>query len=321
MTERPTFYLTKGMRGQDDGLVSIIDILQHYAEAFAHRIVWDGGPKDMPKGFIEKAIFWCGNVAPLRAFGESQITAAWTSLKGIYGQPISWIPVPPDAAEIPRDFMQQYDAFVYPVLHTEIPMAERIRPLCEMMASAYRCLLTTIISMQQPVVVQGAVGGEVNMVETGNKIRNGDLKIYTLDRTGMGASVLDLGGKDHTQNLIATINALDCEILARMGIKSAGTEKASGVTTEETISITQELSLTNRFDLEIRKKWLEDPKIKEMFPDLTVRLAPELEVIDDERGYSDDERTSMSGSEIPGDADRRDGGSENGSEDDGGLSS
>ena len=95
----------------------------------------------------------------------------------------------------------------------------------------------------------------------------------------MQASVLDLGGKDHTQNLISTINALDCEILARMGIKSAGTEKASGVTSEETLSITQELQLINQYDYELRKKWTELPQIRERFPDLEVVPAPGLQVM------------------------------------------
>ena len=63
-----------------------------------------------------------------------------------------------------------------------------------------------------------------------------------------------------------------------MGIKSAGTEKASGVTTEETVSITQELSLQNRADLMLRQEWIE--KVRDRFPDLSFRLAPELEVSD-----------------------------------------
>lgn len=135
---------------------------------------------------------------------------------------------------------------------------------------------------------------EINVVDTGDKLRAGDLQLFTLDRTSMNAKVLDLGGKDHTQNLISTINALDCEILARMGIKSAGTEKASGVTTEETVSITQELSLQNRADLMLRQEWIE--KVRDRFPDLSFRLAPELEVSD--AGSGDTGPSSMRSEEV-----------------------
>lgn len=49
--------------------------------------------------------------------------------------------------------------------------------------------------------------------------------IFTLDRTSAEAKVLDLGARDHTESIIKIINDADCEILARMGIKSPGTEK------------------------------------------------------------------------------------------------
>ena len=276
---RPTFLLSKGERRRaEDGIVDTLDIMIHYAEKYASRGIWDGTPRDMPRGFIEKALFWTGGVGPCEAYGENQISAGSPILKGMYGEAVSWYPVAPEGTVLPPEVMREHDGREDPLLQIPVPMAWRIEPLCALMAQAYKCLASSIQGMKQPVILEGVAGGEINVVDTGDKLRSGDLQLFTLDRTSMNAKVLDLGGKDHTQNLISTINALDCEILARMGIKSAGTEKASGVTTEETVSITQELSLQNRADLMLRQEWIE--KVRDRFPDLSFRLAPELEVSD-----------------------------------------
>ena len=298
---RPSFLLSKGERKETDGLILPDDVLLHYAEVYASRFVWEGTPKDMPQGFIERALFWTGGIAPARAFGEEQLIAAYPVMLGIYAQPISWEPVPAGGSIIPPQLMREYKQSRDPMMFC-MPMADQIRDLCILMADAYNCMKQTLFSMSQPIAVQGVVGGEINVMEAEQTLLGRKLLVPTLDKTGMQASVIDLGGKDHTQNLISTINALDCEILARMGIKSAGTEKASGVTSEETLSITQELQLINKFDYDLRVKWCELPQIRERFPGLKVSPAPSLGLITDD-GYTA-EGTQMRSEGNDGDADR-----------------
>ncbi len=270
---RPSFVLSKGERRGLDAVITCEDILQHYADVFATRFPWKKGPSRMPADFAERALFWTGGIGPVEIFGEQQIVPAVKALLGIYGEAVTWNPEPVTGAAYPPEIMRSQDDTANPMLYVG-SMAEAIRPLCELMASAYRCLNTTIVSMQQPVVLQGVAGGEINIVE-GDRAVNGFMpSVWTLDKTGLQAQALDLGGHDHTQNLIQTINALDCEILARMGIKSAGTEKASGITAEETLSINQELSLIIRRDYELRMQWLD--KVKDRFPEMTIEIAPEL---------------------------------------------
>ena len=311
---RPSFLLSKGERRGMDGIILPEDIQIHYAEVFASRFGWDGTPKDMPQGFVEKALFWTGGIAPVKAFGEEQLIASYPVMLGIYAQPITWEPVPAGGSIIPPNLMREYKQARDPMLYC-LPMAEQIRDLCVLMADAYNCLKQTLFSMSQPVVVQGVTGGEVNVYETEKTLMGKRVTIPTLDKTSMQASVLDLGGKDHTQNLISTINALDCEILARMGIKSAGTEKASGVTSEETLSITQELQLINKFDYDLRVKWTELPQIRERFPDLKVTPSPALGLILNDR-YTDEE-SHMSGEGNDGVTDREGGSTSQGYENDG----
>lgn len=311
---RPSFLLSKGERRETEGLILPEDILLHYAEVYASRFIWEGTPKDMPRGFIEKALFWTGGVAPVRAFGEENLVAAYPVMLGIYAQPISWEPVPAGGSIIPPQLMREYKQSKDPMLHC-IPMAEQIRELCVLMADAYNCLKQTLFSMGQPVAIQGMVGGEVNVIESKDALLGRKLVVPTLDKTGIQASVIDLGGKDHTQNLISTINALDCEILARFGIKSAGTEKASGVTSEETLSITQELQLINMADYELRSEWAEKEQIGDRFPQLKVKPAPALGLILDDR-YTDEE-SHMRSEGNDGDPDREGGSPPQGHADDG----
>lgn len=315
---RPSFILSKGERREGEGLILPEDILLHYAGIYASRFQWKGVPKDMPLGFIEKALFFTGGIAPVCAFGENQLIASVPVLLGLYAQPVTWEPVPAGGSIIPPNLMKQYKQDRDPSLYC-LPMEAQIRELCVLMADTYNCLRQTVFSMAQPVVVQGAVGGEINIRETERTLYGRKLAVPSLDKTGMQASVLDLGGKDHTQNLISTINALDCEILARMGIKSAGTEKASGVTSEETLSITQELQLVNQYDYELRKKWTELPQIRERFPGIEVIPAPGLQVMiyEGTRDSDDKEGTSVSSEGDDGDADRKSGSPSQRYEDDG----
>ena len=311
---RPSFLLSKGERKETEGLILPDDVLLHYAEVYASRFIWEGTPKDMPQGFIERALFWTGGIAPARAFGEEQLIAAYPVMLGIYAQPITWEPVPAGGSIIPPQLMREYKQSRDPMIFC-MPMADQIRDLCVLMADAYNCMKQTLFSMSQPIAVQGVVGGEINVMEAEQTLLGRKLLVPTLDKTAMQASVIDLGGKDHTQNLISTINALDCEILARMGIKSAGTEKASGVTSEETLSITQELQLINKFDYDLRVKWCELPQIRERFPDLKVSPAPSLGLITDD-GYTA-EGTQMRSEGNDGDADREGRPAPQGHEDDG----
>ena len=315
---RPSFLLSKGERREMEGLILPEDLLLHYAEIYASRFQWKGAPKDMPLGFIERALFWTGGIAPVRAFGDNQLIASVPVLLGLYGQPVTWEPLPAGGSIIPPAIMKQYKQDRDPSLYC-IPMADQIRELCVLIADTYNCLRQTITGMKQPVILQGAVGGEINIRDTGDDLRLGKLMIPTLDKTSMQASVLDLGGKDHTQNLISTINALDCEILARMGIKSAGTEKASGVTSEETLSITQELQLINQYDYELRKRWTSLPQIRERFPALEVIPSPGLQVMEyaGTEDSDDKEGTPMSSEGDDGDTDREGGSPPQGHENDG----
>lgn len=311
MGEWPPWRLTASQRkNAEPESVTADDLLAHYAERYAAKVIIKGGPEDMPPGFLMKALFWDGAVAPIKVFGEDHITPASPVLRGMYGQPLTWLPAPVPDTVLPPDAMREHKSKDEPVLWFDFPMADELRPLCESMARTFRCLDQTVQAMQQPVILQGVVGGEINAVQMGKSLEA--MKIYTLDRAASSANTLDLGGHDYTQNLIATINALDCECLARMGIKSPGTEKASGVTVEETVSVTQELDLINRAEITRIKAWVE--KVRDRFPGLEAELSPEVAI---NEYSSDTDKAPMPGRKEPGGADGGDGDAPQQDKDDG----
>ena len=272
---RPAFILTKSDRKNLYGKITAEDILCHYANVYATRFSWKGFPSDVPIDYVEKQIFYMGRLGAIND-GIKEVPIAQRGIYfGIHGTPLSWQAVAVQSAKIPKNFYDEKLTSERPLLN-QGSVADDIYDLCQLMQRTYTTLNSCLTSMQQPIVIQGVQGGEQNIKSQLESLEKGEKFIPVLDKGIMNAEVLDLGGKDNTQNLISTINQLDCEILQRIGIKSQGTEKASGVTTEETLSISQELKLILDYDLRLRREWLELPQIREFFPNVSVELAPAL---------------------------------------------
>lgn len=304
MTERPFSLLTKAERRASDALFTAEDFLRHYENRFSSRFRWTGGPEGMPEDFPERMIWHFGLLGTAKAFGKVQLCGGQASLKGIYGQPLSFFPSSGNSSVVPDGWGTAHEG---PVLWMPSVPERDVEPYCAMMAHAWRAMRSNISGMVQPVIVQGTAGSELNARECGQAVDGFAPTIYTLDRSAVEAKVLNLGASDHTESLIKVINDLDCEILARLGIKSAGTEKASGVTAEETLSITQELRLQLEADLEKRRRFCEE--VRDILPGLTVEPAPGLmdapKSTIDEDGEDGDERDGDGGDEDgPADGER-----------------
>ena len=269
MADRPLSILSKGQRRMES-LIAPDDILRHYEDTFATRFRWLGGPEGMDPSWPERMLYRFGLLGTAEAFGSMQLAGGSVGLRGIYGQPLNWFPKC-DGVQIPEGWLQAHEG---PTDYLHYIPAEEILPLCELMADAWRCMKSNIKGMSQPIVVQGTIGAELNSKECADSIDGWQPVIFTLDRTSAEAKAIDLGSKDHTESLIKTINDIDCEILARFGIKSAGTEKASGVSPEETLSIAQELRLRLERDLEIRRRFCAE--VQDVLPGLRVEPAPGL---------------------------------------------
>ena len=266
---RPLSVLSKGERNALD-LLDTDALLAHYEDVFSARFRWMGGPEGMDPSWPERMIFRYGLLGTAEAFGSPQLAGGTIGLRGIYDQPLNWFPKC-DGTAIPEGWMAAHDG---PTVFVPFVPRDETEPLCQIMAEAWRTLRQNVKAMAQPVIIQGTVGAELNAKECAEAVDGFRPTVFTLDRTSAEAKTLDLGGKDYTESLIKVINDLDCEILARFGIRSAGTEKASGVTVEETLSIAQELRLRLEHDLEIRRRFCE--AVRDRFPELRCEPAPGL---------------------------------------------
>lgn len=269
MPERPLSILTKGQRNSLE-LLDTDALLFHYEDVYASRFRWLGGPEGMDPSWPERMLFRFGLLGSAEAFGSPQLAGGSVGLHGIYGQPLTWFPKC-EGVQIPEGWLQPHEG---PTVHIPFIPRDECEPLCELMSKAWHAMRNNINGMSQPVIVQGTIGSELNVKEAAQAIDGMRPFIFTLDRTAADAKAIDLGAKDHTESLIKVINDIDCEILARFGIRSAGTEKASGVTAEETLSIAQELRLRLERDLESRRRFCS--QVQDILPGLRVEPAPGL---------------------------------------------
>ena len=269
MTDRPLSLLTKGQRNAVD-LLDTDALLFHYEDVYASRFRWLGGPEGMDPSWPERMIYRYGLLGTAEAFGGWQLAGGAPGLRGIYDQPLDWFPRC-DGTTIPEGWMSAHDG---PTVYQRFVPRMECEPLCQIMGETWRTLKQNVKGMAQPIVIEGTVGSELNVKECAEAVDGYKPVIFTLDRTSVTPQAIDLGAKDHTESLIKVINDIDCEILARFGIKSAGTEKASGVTAEETLSIGQELRLRLEQDLELRRRFCE--AVRDRIPGLRVEPAPGL---------------------------------------------
>ena len=278
MPNRPYSVLSKGERNALD-LLDTDALLAHYEDVYASRFRWLGGPEGMDPSWPERMIYRYGLLGVAEAFGEQQLAGGSIGLRGIYEQPLNWFPHC-DGTSIPEGWTKAHEG---PTVYIPFVPRSEAEPLCQIMAEAWRTMRQNVKGMAQPVVIQGTVGSELNVKECADAIDGFRPMIFTLDKTAVSPTAIDLGAKDHTESIIKVINDIDCEILARFGIRSAGTEKASGVTAEETLSIAQELRLRLERDLETRRRFCD--AVQDLIPGLRVEPAPGL--MSDPNDYSD----------------------------------
>lgn len=248
--ERPTFLTTKGERKRS---VYQYDPVERYKQIAKGIYTWENLPEDVPEGYIEECIFNYGAASAKNVDGIGIcVMAAAARTYNIYGEPLTWLPT--GISMIPKtlNIMQESDN---PVLFFGTPIIRRIEIFAGIMKSALISLQQNVIALRQPIALDGAIGNSAEACILSNELEEGEMYIPVIDGERLGVKVIDLQSRDYTQTLIATYNAMDNEILTILGVKNTGTEKKSGITPEETLSITQELTLTSDIGLKIRKNW------------------------------------------------------------------
>lgn len=253
---KPSFLLTAGQR-KHLSYDSVEEILARYADVYASRFVWDGTPDGVPEGWIERSLFWSGCVGAKEVGGMGVILPASPVKRDVYGWPITWVPTLMLGTQQNVGVFDESDG---PAMYLGFEgMAEDIRPYAKVISAALRSLKTNVVAMRTPVILKGVPGAELNARLNEEALDRGECYIPTVE--GMSATmadVLDLRVTDHTQALVNSIRAMDAEILTRMSIMNAGTGRESGVTSLETGSISQLLTLQMKEEERVRARWRDE---------------------------------------------------------------
>ena len=288
---KPTFLLTAGQRRRLD-YSRTDDILAHYADVYASRFVWEGLPEGVPEGWIERSLFWAGAVGAKEVGGMGVILPAAPVKRNVYGYPVTWVPSHLSGTQQDIGVFDESDG---PCLYLGFDgPAYDLRPYCQTIAECLISLRTNVTSMRTPVLVKGISGAELQGKLTEVNLREGELFIPTIEgNLAAIADVLDLHVTDHTQALVNTIRAMDAECLTRMAVMNSGTGRESGVTTLETGSISQLLTLIMLEEERVREKWRDD---------VNDRLGWDISFKRNFEGWNDDRQSGETAEESDGDS-------------------
>lgn len=266
---RPSFITTKGQRNDlGAGGATADDILDRLEDVFAGKIVFEGMPEDMPEGYAARALFNHGAVGMKDTSVGRVVLPAKPATLTVYGTPRTWLPAGLDGYVSTPDLFEQSDT---PVLWLGYVPRDKARPYANVLARALRILDQNIVALSQPVVILGSQGGEINAMLLDCDLSNGKLSIPCLDKVAAQAMVLDLKAQDHTQNLLGVVRAMWAEMLTAVGIPASSTEKASGMTVEETEAGNSEIFLESYTELAVCSQWCK--RINSVLPDCSVRVS------------------------------------------------
>lgn len=277
MLPRPTFLTSKGERCNQ---TYQYDAYSRYVNIAKGIYEWSGMPEGMPVGFIEEALFFYGCVGAKysKALDEVVIVPAVPGLRTIYGTPIDWTPTAIQGYQAVPDITERS---TNPTLYIGASISEQIDTYVEIQRQAYFSLRQNVLGLSQPIALSGPPGNNANGLMMKTDLSGGSMYIPVIDFAQIRAEVIDLKAKDYTNPLMATIDAMDAKILTVMGVNNTGTEKASGITTEETTALKQELYLSSDVGLAIRQMWCE--KINPVLAtDFSVRVSDAYKVMDEQ---------------------------------------
>lgn len=251
---KPDWFNSRGERARAAEIVPF-DPLEKYRILAAGIYQWEGLPDDVPDGYIERVLFDTGKVSAKIVNAVTYILPVHTKTYGIYGETISWLPsVVNSTANLIPELKEPSDN---PVLEIGEPIARMVRLYAHILHDSLISLRQNVIALRQPIAIYGNPGNSANGIVLKNELDNGDIYLPLIERSGVDIEAIDLKAKDYTQALISVHNAMDNEILTALGIKNTGIEKASGVTSEETTALHQELQIASDKGLKLRQKWCE----------------------------------------------------------------
>ncbi len=264
LQNRPTTYkpLWVGKQGQKE-LVDSINQLFPVAESILYEYeVLAGTPYTyenledigITKRHLESIIYWNTHIGVGESSkGNKYVMGAKPVMEDMYGEPYEWTPLTTNVSKLPDNIIKKYKTEEHQCIKlSEYSTAQIITDKCIWQASAYLSTNQNVISMRMPVVVTG-VDSTVEMDFIDDAVVHG-FELPYLGSKGVGVEALDLKPQNFLDPLTGYIDFLHNKTLAKLGIDALGTQKASGITTEEAVLILAEIKGVRDNGLDIRNR-------------------------------------------------------------------
>lgn len=252
---KPT-WIKRGQRATLAELsTSAASLMMDYERLASTIYIWEGLKEiGLTKRYLESVLFW--NVAVGITEGN-YVMGANIVVPDVTGEPYEWIPVATNITKLPTNIIRKYRTEQYPCMKVNnITTADSIADECVLEASAYVSAGQNTIAMRTPIVVSGVDGSaEINYIKDG--LTEGASYIPYLgkvkDGGGFGIEVLDMKTANYLDPLTGFAEFVHSKILAKIGIDALGSQKASGITSEEAVLILAQIRGIREDGLEIRE--------------------------------------------------------------------
>lgn len=267
----PDVINTKGERralAEDE--LDISTLIEYYRNTHLGHYEWGGSEEimaDMPIGFIEDTLFCYGNISAKKVKGLGwRVMATKPETVDMYGQPYTWLPDTVAGRDV--DKVGLMTPSKEPVLNLGVAMADQIEPYLTIMGRALKVLDINILSLSQPVLVEG-LSGTLDGAMREMDLKCGKRTIPCVKKESIGVEVLDLKAQDHTQNLASTVMFCHAKIMDLLDIPNANI-KNSGVSDMETSNANAGLSTYNDWGLKKRQQWCD--RMNALHPELNLTV-------------------------------------------------
>lgn len=210
----------------------------------------------LDRQYIESLMFW--NTAIGITEGD-YIMGGKPSVLRVSGQPAQWTPVATNITTLPKRIIKKYNAEKFPCMKiANMSIADSISDECILQASAYVSSGQNTIAMRTPVVVYGLEGStEINYIKDGLTQGVSYVPYFakgTAVSPAFGVEALDLKAQNWLDPLTGFAEFMHTKILGKLGIDALGSQKASGITSEEATLILAQIRGIREDGLEVREK-------------------------------------------------------------------
>lgn len=250
------------------------------------------------KRHLESLIYWNTHIGVGESSkGNKYVMGAKPIVVDMYGEPYSWMPITTNISKIPDNIIKEYETENNGCIKlAEFSPAQMITDKCIWQASAFISTNQNVHSMRLPFLIVG-VDSTAEMDYINNAIVQG-FELPCLSSKGIGVETLDLKPQNFLDPLTGYIDFIHNKTLAKLGIDALGTQKASGITTEEAVLILAEIKGIRENGLDVRKR-LCDMINEELESNITVMendIYFDTDIGDNENEITDMDTDNDSGS-------------------------